>query len=383
LFYQIKGCIKIYNEFVLDVKFTYLYSIKPKGGGTPYTESLTSYITRIATAHCLTPGELINNILARQLNKDYIKRSATFGGNRFYDGARYLNGLSKTSREIISILQELTGRSDLSCLALNNWTNVISPRTLLKENLSWCPMCIKEIQDKRDIYYPLLWYLKDVNQCTLHNITLSTHCPTCEEKIPILHRKMVNGYCPYCNASLTTYQTHGSVIMKEFDNFIIEEIKYLIQHSPNISYVFEKGFVNKRMKLLISHATSGNPADLRGKIGIPKVTFYGWIRENRLPQLDSLIKICYSMGISLFNLLNQEFTEPVSLRQTPLNPSNKVSKSKRKLNYDQIQNQLIMLLTQDPPISMEEAAKKININKRTIYLNLPDLAKQISASKIQ
>lgn len=277
------------------------------------------------------------------------------------------------------ILQELTGSTELNCLALNNWTNVISPRALLKENLSWCPLCIEEIKEKRDVYYPLLWYLKEIQHCTLHNIPLCEKCPNCDKLIPALHRKMINGYCPYCRSSLVTYQPQTDVTMIDLDNFIIEEIKYLIQYSPNISSVFEKGFVNKRLNILINQATSGNPADLRKKIQIPKVTFYGWLRENRLPQFDSLIKICYSLGISLFTLLNQDFVAPLLLREVPLNVSNKVTKSKRKLDYVQIQEELLEFLKQDPPLSMKEVANKIKINKRMLYQNLPNLAKQISA----
>lgn len=35
-----------------------LYSLKPEGLGTPYTESLTSYLTRLAKAHSVFTGTL-------------------------------------------------------------------------------------------------------------------------------------------------------------------------------------------------------------------------------------------------------------------------------------------------------------------------------------
>lgn len=35
-----------------------LYRLEPVGIGTPYVESLTSYIARLAAEHCVTPKNL-------------------------------------------------------------------------------------------------------------------------------------------------------------------------------------------------------------------------------------------------------------------------------------------------------------------------------------
>jgi hypothetical protein len=41
-----------------------LYPLKPIGVGTSLVESLTSYITRLAEAHCLFPGILMGKVIA-------------------------------------------------------------------------------------------------------------------------------------------------------------------------------------------------------------------------------------------------------------------------------------------------------------------------------
>lgn len=48
-----------------------LYHLEPIGIGTPYVESLTSYIARLAEAHCLTPKLL----LEREINSSNIQSS--------------------------------------------------------------------------------------------------------------------------------------------------------------------------------------------------------------------------------------------------------------------------------------------------------------------
>ncbi|MEM9271562.1 MAG: hypothetical protein AAGA80_01180, partial [Cyanobacteria bacterium P01_F01_bin.143] len=41
-----------------------LYHLEPVGIGTPHVESLTSYISRLAEAHCLYPHSLVTKIIA-------------------------------------------------------------------------------------------------------------------------------------------------------------------------------------------------------------------------------------------------------------------------------------------------------------------------------
>ncbi|MBC2684370.1 hypothetical protein HAU06_09565 [Bacillus toyonensis] len=59
------------NEY--QVNISSLYSIEPIGIGTPYVESLISYIARLAYEHSILPGMIIKHILAEMLQKDYLK----------------------------------------------------------------------------------------------------------------------------------------------------------------------------------------------------------------------------------------------------------------------------------------------------------------------
>ncbi len=40
-----------------------LYALEPMGVGTAFGESLTSYLTRVASAHCVFPGDLIRTMM--------------------------------------------------------------------------------------------------------------------------------------------------------------------------------------------------------------------------------------------------------------------------------------------------------------------------------
>lgn len=64
-----------------------LYPLKPIGVGTPLVESLTSYLTRLAYAHCVPVTKLAEVEIAPLLNK-----SGTLTKAKFNTGAKNLNG---------------------------------------------------------------------------------------------------------------------------------------------------------------------------------------------------------------------------------------------------------------------------------------------------
>ena len=61
--------LEIYDRIIFPKtlgipKRSRLYFLEPIGVGTPYTESLSSYLTRLAQEHCVTPQKLIMGEIA-------------------------------------------------------------------------------------------------------------------------------------------------------------------------------------------------------------------------------------------------------------------------------------------------------------------------------
>lgn len=88
---------------------------------TFYVESLTSYISRLAKEHNIATGTLINKILFPNMDKEYLIKSAKHGGNRFYDGAKSINGYCKNALDFSKVLEVLALRNNLKGLRLTNW----------------------------------------------------------------------------------------------------------------------------------------------------------------------------------------------------------------------------------------------------------------------
>ncbi|MDA1874423.1 hypothetical protein PDL05_11805 [Bacillus cereus group sp. BY112LC] len=97
---------------------TRLYSLQPKGIQTSFVESLSSYLIRLAEVHVIHLGDLLAYEIAPVLGKQYLLNSIDRGGNRFYDGARTINGIEKNAEDMVVTLENLTGLKNLEVLTL-------------------------------------------------------------------------------------------------------------------------------------------------------------------------------------------------------------------------------------------------------------------------
>lgn len=95
-----------------------LYNIEPLGLETGMVESLSSYIVRLAYKHNLNVGDLVNKLIIPELNKDYLIKSAIYGGDSFFEGAKTINGCMDNSIDTVRVLELFTTRNDLSNLTL-------------------------------------------------------------------------------------------------------------------------------------------------------------------------------------------------------------------------------------------------------------------------
>ncbi|WP_324659240.1 TniQ family protein [Bacillus cereus] len=353
-----------------------LYSLQPKEMGTYHVESLTSYISRLAIEHNISTGTLINKIIAPNMDKEYLIKSAKNGGNRFYDGAKSINGYCKNALDFSQVLESLTLRNDLIDLTLMNWNRIISLRELLKKGLSWCPNCICDWKIKgSQIYYPLSWYISCMQVCLIHNTALSNICPHCSKTPPILHRSSINGYCPSCKGWLGEYQDPASSPSKQdvFNSKNIEEL--LTLDTTNLKVVPQS------LQKLIQEVTDGNIAEFARLMNIPKVTMWDWIKGERLPNLKGLLKICFQLELSIKHLLTNKI-ETLNYEDEKIKEkiifylSNKTSR-RREINLALLNEKLEGYIHSDEVFSLSEVSKRIGYDRKLLYQHCPEQCKKI------
>ena len=145
---------KIFNQSDLDIydhiplpkslripQRSRLYSLKPIGIGTPFTESLSSYLTRLAQEHCLPlkkliTGEIAPVILGDLYQPEILSKSVSsiFGNS---DAKPAINGMREMTRSLVDTLENLTLRQDLKFLSCLTWKGIINERGLFRQNKAW------------------------------------------------------------------------------------------------------------------------------------------------------------------------------------------------------------------------------------------------------
>jgi DNA-binding phage protein len=358
-----------------------LYNITPQGIGTFYSESLTSYLIRLAGEHCVEVGRLINKLLAKHLNKEYLLLSSHRGGNRFYDIAKTLNGYMENSSDFVNLLELSTGRDDLKRLTLSGLKNVVPTRGLLKDFLSFCPMCINNWKENGVPYYPLSWLIKDVMICPIHHIQLCNECPNCKSPIDILHRRSQIGYCPRCHAWIGDHNILNEITSIDFNYWIAVNVGYLTSINLTDEVIARERHIQV-LELISRDFFSNNIAKFARDIEVPRVTLDGWIKGNAIPTFRRQLEICHRYSISLANYYtNQdinifEFGKGTQYEMPLVEEKNK--KVIRNNNYEVLKQELLSYTNVQESISVSEVARRIGINKRILYIHFPEICYRIS-----
>jgi len=376
------GCNRMI-EINLDSRSD-LYSIEPIGLQTELVESLSSYLIRVAYEHNISVGHLFNKMIFPEMNKGYLERASAYGGNRFYEKAKTVNGYMENAVELAWTVEKLTSRDDLINLTLYNLKEFIPLRNLLKDTLTWCPDCIRTWEKNGEvIYYPLIWHLKPVEICKKHSRFLIDRCPICKKEVDIIRRQMVPGYCPHCSSILAQESESNRINLKKFrwELYVYENMKDIlsINHNKIDVQSFKHTFISK-LNVINEEYFSNNVAGFSRYLNIPKNTLRYWLNGQNFPSLDNILKISFKLNKKVLDFLLESLNLDVNIFQINDRQviNNETKPTRKPLNYDVIERKLIEHLSTETPISMNSVAKVIGRDKRVLYRNFPDLCKQIS-----
>lgn len=289
----------------LSVSPSHLFSLKPMGVGTPYIESLSSYIKRLAQQHHLWVVDLLE-FCAEQTDKNVMLTTT----HKFHG----IDGLSGSGRTWSLLLSELTQHPDVRYLSMAYWDFVLNPYRLLKQHHTWCPLCYAASQQAgTPVYTPLIWKLQAVDVCLVHRVNLLVYCPHCNKRFRSMSSNAVCGFCPKCQRWLgdTTYES-GMVSTQTASYQRARTVGQLLalapevkEFSPNIvprvieSLKENKGIPYTHIERQLSMATS-QLSDLKAGV--------------RLPNLNTLTRLAdYSEGLLWFTLTQLEQFRSVSM----------------------------------------------------------------------
>ncbi len=346
---------------------SHLYYLEPIGVGTPYVESLTSYIARLALSHHVTPEALLFSKIAPLAKKNYDPE-IEIGISQIYGKTRHLNGMSPEVISHIKALESLTLRDDLQSITMLPWSRVIAKEGLLRKNKAWCAHCYEEWRmSKQAIYEPLIWFLKVIKFCPFHYQVLCERCPRCNRPNHPLCGQSIPGYCSHCKQWLGTLEKIGATAIFNFvgddlkyENWVLENIGKLVSTPACLTARLSK---EGTAEVFSSYAKSvGSIAELARLLKMPKHKVHSLTTGKYLITINSLLLMCYSLETEVVKLLTAKPTsiELSKLAARQILQQYQRHRCPRKTPNTWTQKRRIPqeALSEYPPPSVEELAKR-------------------------
>lgn len=353
-----------------------LYHLAPIGVKTPCVESLTSYISRLSEAHGVSPGTLANREIGPLTRMAYPSLSS--------EVVPSLNGVETTAIDCVNTLASLTLRTNLHCLTLLPWRDVISPLGLLRSVHAWCSACYQDWNERgQPVYDPLIWSLKAVKICPYHHQTLCEICSHCRRQLPVLSHRSRPGHCPRCLHWLGLSSTTSTGPMTddhmEDQLWVTSVLGELIAASPNLPSPPGLRAFSNAIGYYVHALGGGIYTNLGRLVGTPSTTIMRWATAQCRPKMDQVLALSRALGISIMQFLNQE-TVQTSAIKTPKRLKRPIDRPGSQIDSTDIRVTLEKTLNNNeyPPPSLRQIAAAIGRSHSLLVHQHPDLCQLIA-----
>lgn len=307
-----------------------LAPLRPLGIGTPFVESLSSYLMRLAITHSISTGALVRYILATHvdvLSRDTPRRDAV---SSYLRVAFSMNGSGRMAQQWVDALSALTLRSDLFGLSVLAWAQVMHDRNLLVSSRRWCRACLVEWRASgAPLYEPLLWSLTTASVCPVHAISLENVCPRCGRESRWLSWWSLPSFCSACFGPLTPpdmQEAHGQGGAQSRE--VTQETQ--LPSTQNVCGAGSAGtpdqaaqvqlartigdwlsdtsqraepipheWLDMALRRALPPSEDGGAARFARQLDVPKVTFWGWTNARRPMALSALVAICRGLNCTV------------------------------------------------------------------------------------
>ncbi|MDQ8180373.1 TniQ family protein [Pelagicoccus sp. SDUM812005] len=276
-----------------------LIPVEPIGIGTPMVESLYSYIIRTAWANDVKPTKLLQLL--------YTKAGLISDKTSQFQTSKILstiNSVREETNKIITELETLTSKQNLSFLTISRWSNII--RNGIQKRDRWF--------DPNSVltYEPLLFSLTPVYQ-SLEGKALEKHCHACHRPSGYHPSPSSLNCCYKCGRLLDRYSDPTA---KRFDN--TSRVMLNLQYNEYYSWATKavgdllsygkspsKLSLSEALRAHLSCMSKGELKLTKSRLPFSAKLLHDWIDEKTLPTLKQFIQLCHSLQTSPIELLTQ------------------------------------------------------------------------------
>jgi AcrR family transcriptional regulator len=356
-----------------------LYHLEPIGLGTPFVESLSSYILRLAEAHNVLPRHLAYYV------RDNATEKAHFPSLSFQN-AYALSSNSGLAQRWVSALERLTLRQDLASLTMLPWAQLFATTGLMHKHLAWCPDCWRGWREAGvPLSIPLLWLVSAVSICPHHQKPLQWYCPGCGHRQPIMAGTGYLGYCAHCHGLLDAASSIEKANNPPLDSnargcdlWIAQSLGALLAATPELIRVAADADISQFAEQCIKQLGQGNLTNAARLLGLSPPTLSYWRRRNSRVNAISFFTACFQCGSPpLEVIVHGRFTVQAGRAGSgnePEPPRPKRYGRRRHLDKEKLALKLeaIIAHSEQQPLNMREVIARLGCSRETLTRHFPE-----------
>ncbi|SAK91361.1 hypothetical protein AWB78_04915 [Caballeronia calidae] len=325
-------------------------------------ESLFSVAQRTAEYHSVLLGDMIREVIwpASGWPENNRKPLAGFGILGFVAGA------GQTASNWVSVLEKLTGRTDLARFTFLPLANVMRLEGVLRHRGARCVECVREMIDKgRPCYDPLIWTLTEYEICTRHYVRQTETCASCgTEDIAIARPASRVGCCGKCGVWMGSdaFQADTVTESSRYQLATSEALRDMVSLLDDRRIASVDG--TEILKYAAKHCFDGNFAEMARAIGMPKNTLSVQLSRRTKPLIDTVATLSVVTGVPVKHLVfgslsgrrfsRNLLTEPVE-RPAPDGENTRRS----AMDFDAVEAELRRLLRGRRTPSLTEVSERL------------------------
>jgi len=262
----------------------------PCGLGTPFQESLPSYLNRLAMAHGLSVAALFSSEIVPTLEQD--RRPWTIATYLHHNSACLLFG-QRGALQVAAHVAHLTGVPQVSSLVHPFLASFLGGA---RRSAVWCPQCFAEwSRENLPLYFPLLWAFQVVRCCSRHNVVLRDACPSCCKAPPYLAESAWSGRCSGCNSSFAA--APDLPLPTQLEKDCARLVEGFFRWAVSISGPSD--FLSPLLaNVRLAAAVSGNLQCLSRELGSPDYAVSKWL-DRRTVSFNTLLRLSILFGVPL------------------------------------------------------------------------------------
>ena len=348
---------------------TPVYALEPIGTGTAMSESLSSYLVRLAEAHSVGVGDFVGRLLLEIPNpKGAIVTPAALASREGSHGFRAcgyaINGTTDRTAAWVYALEVATERCDLRYLTLLSLRSAL-PQQVFRRHRAWCPDCFEHWRATGEaIYEPLRWTFELSTCCTIHKRSLCNTCPHCDWRLSPIGVFSRIGFCQHCGEWLGRFigdaeQAQDSTA-SERKLLASEQIGELIGMLPQMAPETSRKYFRGSLTVYLEEVLHGNVGAFAEYIHCPRSILQSWLDGRRMPRLDSLLRISQALNVSIASLFIRE--RPTSIDVTAARQAVTIAGQRSvspSRSGDAIRKALQSAFSEDTPISLSDVARRL------------------------